>query len=633
MQEKIQVLDEKTINKIAAGEVIERPLSVVKELVENSIDAGADAISVEIKDGGRELIRVTDNGSGIDALQVKQAFLPHATSKIKSAEDLFTVRSLGFRGEALATIAAVCKTEIITKTKDSVTAVRYRIDGGREMGFEEVGAPDGTTFIVRDIFFNTPARAKFLRTSSTEAGYITGFIEHMAIQYSDIAFKYVVNGAVRLVSTGKGSRKENIYKVYGREIAESILEFNGNGVGMSLEGYAAKPVVARNNREYEIFFVNGHFIKDKILEKAVEEAYKPYLMQHKFPFCLLVINMDPGLIDVNVHPKKTEIKFSEREAVFDLVKESLRNCLKDTEHINKAKLFQSSDEKPEIPKSAAEPFEENRLGFVRYESTPKNEAVKEEDTDSGFFFEQNDGTDTETVIKPSPAEEETVNATPDDGIIRDIPQKGEWVQKDLFEEKIITPQNRHDFRLVGQVFDTYWIVEFKGRMFMIDQHAAHEKVMYEKFVREFKNRNVASQLLSPACIITLTGKQETVLKKYMESFNLMGFEIEQFEGSDYALRAVPSGFMKLENKDIFTGLIDMLDDGIDTEDVDVIHDRLAQMSCKAAVKGNTRLSEKEAEELLNELFSLDNPYNCPHGRPTMIEFELKDIEKMFKRIV
>jgi len=638
MSQKIEVLDEKTINKIAAGEVIERPLSVVKELVENSIDAGARSISVEIKDGGKSLIRVTDNGSGISPDQIRQAFLPHATSKIKSAEDLFSIRSLGFRGEALATIAAVCRTEVISKTPECITAVRYRIEGGREISLEEIGAPDGTTFIVRDIFFNTPARAKFLRTAATEAGYITGFIQQMAVEYSDIAFKYVVNGSNKLVTSGRGDRRENIYKVYGREVATSLLETEGTDRGMSLKAYAAKPLVARNSREYEIFFVNGHYIKDRILERAVEEAYKPYLMQHKFPFTLLILKIDPALVDINVHPKKTEMKFSEREALFEFVKDCIGTCLESRELINRAELEKEREEAYEAPKSAAEPFEMERIGEREGEG-PK---IKTESTSAvnGFFSETFDVPETGEAVsgdKEEAGREDSQNAYMIPGEERTVREegeyKGEWVQPDLFEAKIIKPQNRPDFRIVGQVFDTYWILEYKGRMLMIDQHAAHEKVMYEKFVEEYKNRQVASQLLSPAMIVTLTGRQEGILNRFSESFSSLGFDIEHFEGSDYALRAVPSGFMKLGSQEIFKGLIDSLDEGIDTQDADVIHDRLAQMACKAAVKGNSRLSLTEAQALLDQLLSLENPYNCPHGRPTMIEFEEKDLEKMFKRIV
>jgi len=625
----IEILDEKTVNKIAAGEVIERPLSVVKELVENSIDAGATSISVELKGGGIDFIRVTDNGSGIAADYVKKAFLPHATSKIHSADDLFSVRSLGFRGEALSTIAAVCQTEIITKTKDRMTALSYRIDGGKEVSFDEIGAPDGTTFIARNLFFHTPARRKFLKTAMTEAGYVTEFMQHMAINYADIAFKYIVNNVNKLVTTGNGDRRENIYKVYGREIADSILEFEAEDLGMSLRGYAAKPVVARSSREYEIFFVNGHFIKDKLLEKAVEEAYKPYLMQHRFPFCVLVLNIDPGLVDVNVHPKKTEMKFAHGPELFEFVRRAVGECLSNTELINKAGLVEEPEEKYTAPKVSAEPFEVlrtvkdgSRTLFVAEDRTSDDPGKDNtEDAGDSFFYEQNDGI--------SEVEEKTAFLEKKDTAFTGKKP----VQLDLFEEKIIKPENKPYFRLVGQVFKTYWIIEYKNKMFIIDQHAAHEKVMYERFVKQYKSRNVTSQLLSPALILTLNGKQEMILERYMESFRSLGFEIEHFEGADYAVRAVPSGFMKLESREIFTGLIDELGDGINTEDVEIIHDRLAQMSCKAAVKGNTELSFKEADELLTELLSLENPYNCPHGRPTMIEFTERELEKKFKRIV
>lgn len=590
MKEKIHLLDENTINRIAAGEVIERPLSIVKELVENAIDAGSDAITIEIKGGGSDLVRVTDNGSGIPHDEVRKAFLSHATSKIERAEDLFAIKSLGFRGEALSSIASVCQVELITKTKDEMTAIRYRVDGGEEVSFEEIGAPDGTTFVARNLFFHTPARRKFLRTAITEAGYITEFAEHLAICYPEISVKYVVNGSNRLVTTGNGNRIENIYKVFGRETAENILTVKAEGPHIRLLGYAAKPIVVKNNRDHEIFFVNGHEINDRILERAVEEAYRPYLMQHKFPFVILILDMDPSLLDINVHPRKSEVRFVEKTVLFEFIRKAVSEALSQTELINRAEEDEGKKEKYVSPASAPEPFETKRRDAIAYEES--------------------------------------------ESIFETVKEEAEYIPvQQSFDMKVMRPENRPYFRLVGQVFDTYWIIEYRDRMYIVDQHAAHEKVMYERFVKEFKDRQVVSQYLNPALIVTLDGRQEVTLKKYMEAFNSMGFEIEHFEGAEYALRAVPSGFMQLENREIFEGLIDELSEETDTTDVSVIHDRLATMSCKAAVKGNTRLSTGEADELLTQLLSLENPYNCPHGRPTMIEYTQRDLEKRFKRIV
>ena len=620
---EIRVLDGATINKIAAGEVIERPLSIVKELVENSIDAGADAITVEIKGGGIDFIRVTDNGSGIDAGQVRTAFLPHATSKIRSAEDLFDIRSLGFRGEALSTVAAVSRGEMITKVHSHLTGVRYVIDCGREVSLEEIGCGDGTTMIARNLFLNVPARRKFLKSAATEAGYITEFIQRIAIERSDISFKYVVNNDNKLVTTGNGSVKDNIYRVYGREISDALLTVTASDNGMSLTGYVARPYVARNNRNCEIFFVNGHGVNDRILEKAVETAYKPFLMQHRFPFVFLLLALDPGMVDLNVHPRKTEVKFSMGTTVYDFVESAVERRLRDTEHLNVVEL--APDKKPEYKpeKEAPEPFETVRSAAVFSPELMKTGTIPQSrEISQSLKIPQNRKTQDIPVVREPPDAK-----VPGESI-------SEARQLDLFEEKLIEPSKRPQFRIVGCVFDTYWIIEYNDRMLMIDQHAAHEKVMYEDFVKSYKEKKVVSQYIDPPVMITLDARQEMVIERHIGAFESLGFEIEKFERNDYVLRAIPSGFMKLEERDIFTGLLDEMSDTVsDTDEISVIHDRLAQMSCKAAVKGGDRLSLMEAEELLTRLLSLDNPYNCPHGRPTMVEFTEKDLEKFFKRIV
>ena len=630
---EIRVLDEATVNKIAAGEVIERPLSIVKELTENAIDAGATAITVEIKGGGIDFIRVTDNGHGIEKEQVRTAFLPHATSKIRSAEDLFDIRSLGFRGEALSTIAAVSQVEMITKVASDLTGVRYRIDGGKELSCEEIGCGDGTTIIARNLFYHVPARRKFLKTATTETGYITEFIQKIAIERSDIAFKYVVGSDTKLVTTGNGSVKDNIYRVYGRDICDALLSVTGSDNGMSVTGYIARPVVARNNRSQEIFFVNGHAVTDRILEKAVETAYKPFLMQHRFPFVFIFLSLDPGMVDMNVHPRKTEVKFSLGTAVYDFIESTVEGVLKGTELLSRVELAPDKAEEYIPEKEAPEPFEKTRnagshadAGYpAKYSGVNIIDHVEnalkasEKISEDSFFVE---------VGTPLPVVRETA-----DEIVMETPQTEEK-QLDLFEERLIAPQNKPDFRIVGCVFDTYWMIEYKDKLIMIDQHAAHEKVMYERFVKEYREKKVVSQYINPPIMLTLSPQQEQTAERYANAFASLGFELERFEGSDYVLRAVPSGFMKLEDRDVFTGLIDELGEmQEDTANVSVIHDRLAQMSCKAAVKGGDRLSLMEADELLTELFGLDNPYNCPHGRPTMVEFTERDLEKFFKRIV
>ena len=659
---KIELLDDATINKIAAGEVVERPLFVVKELVENSIDAGATAITVEIKGGGTDLIRVTDNGSGIPSDQVRNAFLPHATSKIKTADDLMDVRSLGFRGEALSTVAAVAQTEMVTKPSGELTGVLYKIDGGKEVSFEEVGCADGTTIIARNLFLHVPARRKFLKSAMTEASYVTEFMERIAISRSDIAFRYIVNNDLKLVTSGNGSVKDNIYRVFGKDIMEAVLPVNSSGNAMSVSGYVAKPLVARNNRSMEIFFVNGHAVKDKILEKAVETAYKPFLMQHKFPFVILFLNLDPGMVDVNIHPRKTEVRFSLGNAVYDFVEQTVEETLRRVELINRVELFKDEEDKDEpIPVPENEEVltgeasrvidhmkeqgsvsgRSNTGFFVEVGETADQEGsdqeilYKKEDIEAGGFVMEDS-----TVLYEASKEPENKDQAEDSFQGEKIKQPvdafltKDTVQMDLFEDKIIEPSKKPDFEIIGCVFDTYWIIEYKDRMIMIDQHAAHEKVMYESFMKQYRDRQVVSQYVDPPVIITASGRQGEVIERFMEAFNSLGFEIERFQGNDYALRAVPSGFMKLEEKEIFESLLDELSENVkDTAEVSLIHDRLAQMSCKSAVKGGNRLSLMEADKLLSDLLSLDNPYNCPHGRPTMVEFTERDLEKFFKRIV
>lgn len=633
---KIELLDDATINKIAAGEVIERPLSVVKELVENSIDAGATAVTVEIKGGGIDFIRVTDNGSGIPASEIRQAFMPHATSKIKSADDLFDIRSLGFRGEALSTISAVARTEIVTKTEDQLTGVLYRVDGGREVSLEEAGCGEGTTFIAKDLFYHVPARRKFLKSAMTEAGYITEFIQKIAIERSDIAFKYVVNNDNKLVTTGNGSVRDNIYRVYGREISDALIPVRASDNGMSITGYIARPLVARNNRSQEVFFVNGHAVSDKVLEKAVESAYRPFLMQHKFPFAYLFLSLDPGMVDVNVHPRKTEVKFSLGSTVFDFVEKSTGEALKSIELINKVELSPEIKEEYRAEEKVPEPFEakgDPEAATIDHMKsfTESKAAADPAKTGGGFFIETGEP---DPVVREEAEMSHSDTEEDPDTLFEDESTVNEAVQMDLFEEKMIIPSKRQEFRIVGCVFDTYWIIEYKDRMLLIDQHAAHEKVMYEEFVKEYSEKRVVSQYVDPPVMITVNGRQEEILEKYSESFVSLGFDIERFDGNDYALRAVPSGFMKLNDRELFIGLLDELSElSDDTSDVSIIHDRLAQMSCKAAVKGGRRISLPEAEELLSKLLKLDNPYNCPHGRPTMVEFTERDLEKFFKRVL
>ncbi len=604
---QIHVLDSETIDKIAAGEVVERPASVVKELVENAIDAGATAITVEAKDGGIEFIRVTDNGCGIKAGQIRKAFLRHATSKIENAEDLPKISSLGFRGEALSSISAVSKVEVITKTKEDLTGIRITLEGGLEKSFEEIGAPNGTTFIMRNLFFNTPVRRKFLKQPATEGGYITDLMEHLAFSRPDISFKFVLGKQTRFHTSGKGDLKEVIYRIYGREIAASLIPIQYQKDGIAIEGYLGKPILVRSNRNFEIYYINGRFIKSNIIAKAIEEGYKEYLMQHKFPFCVLHITMDTVCVDVNVHPTKMDVRFSDGSAFCEILSEAVRNALQEKEMIPDVTLEEEKETQREekhlrealFKERTPEPFEQIRSENYKVMEEAKYQANTQR--------------------------------------TQDFVQKPVWspvaTQINLFEEKILTVENRSRYRVIGQVFDTYWLIQFEEKLLMIDQHAAHEKVKYERLMKQYRERNIVSQNLMPPVIVSLSGQEETTLKKYREVFEALGFEVEAFGGSEYALRSVPVDLYGCSERELFLEVLDELSEGGGRNEPKVVEEKIASMSCKAAVKGNNPLSVEEAKRLIDELLTLENPYNCPHGRPTIITMSKTEMEKKFKRIV
>lgn len=621
---QIHVLDSETIDKIAAGEVVERPSSVVKELVENAIDAGASAVTVEIRDGGIEFIRVTDNGDGMEKDQIRQAFLRHATSKIEHAEDLLRVSSLGFRGEALSSIAAVAKVEVITKSAKSLTGSRIVLEGAVEKEFAEVGAPEGTTFVVRNLFFNTPVRRKFLKLPATEGGYIADLMEHLALSRPDISFKFQMGSQVRFHTSGSGDLKEVIYRIYGRDVAASLvpiqLEQNGNKV----EGYLGKPVLVRSNRNFEIYFINGRFIKSNVIARAVEEGYREYLMQHKFPLCVLHITMDAGQVDVNVHPTKMDVRFSDGITFSKMLSGAVHDTLKNHEMIpdavlgdEKAKRQATRQEqvaRQKIP--TPEPFEQKRGAAYR------------------VMEESNYQTEVPGLYKNAKTQDfmqnpvwERVKSTENAGEMQ------ENKQMNLFEEKLLSVENRSRYHIIGQVFDTYWMVQFEDKLLIIDQHAAHEKVKYERLMQQFREKSVVSQALMPPVIVSLSAQEESLLQEYMETFAQLGFEIEAFGGSEYALRSVPVDLYGCSEREMFLEVLDELDSGVSRGSFQVIEEKIASMSCKAAVKGNNRLSLVEAQRLIDELLTLENPYNCPHGRPTIITMTKYEMEKKFKRIV
>lgn len=725
---KIAVLDKHTIDKIAAGEVVERPSSVVKELVENSIDAGATAVTVEITDGGKKLIRITDNGGGIEAAQVPTAFLSHATSKIEKVEDLENIASLGFRGEALSSIAAVSQVELITKTPSAISGVRYVIEGGVEQSLEEMGAPDGTTFLVRNLFYNTPARSKFLKSDSSEANYIGTMMEQLALSHPEISFKYIQNKQVKLHTSGNYNVKDVIYNVYGRDMAKALLEVFYENDFMKIEGYAGKPEVSRGNRSFENYYVNGRFVKNNIITKAIEDAYKGFVMQHKFPFVSLQIQMTGNDLDVNVHPRKLEVRFARGAEVYDAIYEAVHNALLHRELIPVVPVGKEERESKVAAVSRGavpEPFEKSRRTELHCEgaaekagrsSAGNNESCYSQAAEktvltgktaptgkinSSGSLVNSSGCQASSVLreqaiyqaKPFSKEEEALFAgtlkeaaeadkradekaeekadkSADEKAAEDnisvermneadnqaetavsvnyeIPDKSEPGQSDpgseypsvggkqleLFQEKLLAPESRSRHKLIGQLFDTYWLVEFENQFYIIDQHAAHEKVNYERFVKRFKEQSIESQYLNPPLVVTLNMDEQAKLKANEEYFRKYGFEIEPFGGREYCISAVPTNLYGFHEEELFLEMLDNLGGEGAKDAFDLFTARLATMACKSAVKGNHQMSALEADKLIDELLTLDNPYNCPHGRPTIIAMTKTEIEKKFKRIV
>lgn len=696
---EIHVLDDATIDKIAAGEVVERPASVVKELVENAMDAGAHAITVEIKEGGIEFIRVTDDGDGIEHAQVRNAFMRHATSKINSVADLMSLNSMGFRGEALSSIAAVAKVELVTKTRGDITGTRLCLEGARETAFEEVGAPDGTTFIVRNLFFNTPVRRKFLKTAMTEASYITDLLEHMALSRPEISFKYVINGQTKFYTTGDGDLYAIIYRIFGRDIAGEMMAFEAVDENIVLEGFLGKAVLNRANRNFENYFVNKRYVKSKVISKAIEEGYQPYMMQHRYPFCVVHITVPPESVDVNVHPTKMEVRFSNQNNIYKLIADNISDFLSQQEMIPQATLGQDKKsgkkEKESKKQEAPEPFEkERRLAdhvanaanvlredngynsqkndtnvilnssydhvgtadvhektgeFLFNNKVSYNRGEDEKTSPADDFFVDNrtepqpktpqqsvssqypPNTIFNKILGSPPKESETQNK----GIIKAkdqiIVEKPE--QLNFFDEKLLTREAKQEYRIVGQIFDTYWIIEYRDKMLMIDQHAAHEKVKYEQILKKIAANEIYTQTLTPPVIISVTPKEADIINSYGKYFKELGFEIEDFGMNAFAIRGVPLDLFGYQIKDLFEEILTQMSESPVKGVPQIIREKIASMACKAAVKGNNSLSFEEADKLIEQLLELDNPYNCPHGRPTIITMSKYEVEKKFKRIV
>ena len=686
----IHLLEQATIDKIAAGEVVERPRSIVKELTENAIDAGATAITVEIRDGGIAMIRVTDDGAGIPADQVRTAFLRHATSKIEKVDDLTSIRSFGFRGEALSSIAAVSRVELITKPQESLVGTRYRIEGGIETGMEEIGAPNGSTFVCRDLFYNTPARRKFLKSAQTEAGYIAEFVERLALSHPELAIKFMANGATKLATSGNGKQADVIYRIFGREISGNLIEVDqtDEATGMHLHGVLGKPQISRGNRTYEIYYVNGRLIASNILSKAAEEGYETFLMQHRFPFLILALDLDGTLVDVNVHPAKAQVRFADGPAVYNFVKTVVKGALTHRELIIRTG-FGKEDHAKEAKKlarevlkkeAAPEPFEFQRRQQLANETNPGWKAQEEEkgydfrklreehpaaadspyspmypgisgqreesvrrsrladgknflDQAAAFLDAHHNFQGTEDGCQGEKAEKKAPVVPAGEDILTGRQMTLEELGQEDDNAVFLSKEHVKEHRLIGQVFDTYWIVEFRNSLYIIDQHAAHEKVMFERLMKRFRDKEASSQRLSPPMIVSLTMAEEDQLRAHKDTFAQLGFEIQPFGDRDYAISAVPQDLFGLTEKEFFLEMLDQLSPDTGKTSMEEVTARIATMACKAAVKGNTRLSTLEADALITELLSLDDPYNCPHGRPTIISMTKSELEKKFRRIV
>lgn len=749
----IHVLDQDTINQIAAGEVVERPASIVKELVENAVDACSTAVTIEIKGGGIDFIRITDNGSGIDKEQIRKAFLRHATSKIISAEDLETVGSLGFRGEALSSIAAVAKVEVITKTDEGISGVRYVTEGGEEIAFEEIGCPEGTTFVVRNLFYNTPARRKFLKSAMTESGYVEAFVQRLALSHPDISFKFICDNKNKIATSGNGNLKDVIYHLYGRDIAMNLLEVHFMENGISIDGFVGKPVISRGNRNYENYFVNGRYLKNTIITRGIEEGYKGHSMVHKFPFTALMISMDPHLFDVNVHPAKMEMRFKNGEELYSAIVSAVRESFVKKELIPKVSLSEKKGRTLPERKKTPEPFERKRReiearfsGLSQERINEINRRKREEETglpgaagvdsvpagaddaqreaarkdaeqkriaslggrelpqikkeiDQAIAGRQQEtaeaaATPAQTAVAPAEsaalaqdgnisgqvakAPAQTAAATPEpaapaqdgntsgqvakapaqtaaaaaepaasaqdgnapapaaDSSVLPVREDGGYAvgeQMSFADVPLLSKEARPKHRLIGQVFQTYWIVEYEDQLFFVDQHAAHEKVMYERLKKNLEEKQIDQQMVAPPIILTFSMKEKEKYLLFQDAFAALGYQIEEFGGDEYCIRAVPANLFGINQQDLFIELFDSLDEGSSRLNLEVITDKLASMACKAAVKGNQKMSFQEMDSLMDQLLELENPYQCPHGRPTIISMTKRELEKKFKRIV
>lgn len=666
---EIQLLDQATINQIAAGEVIDRPSSVVKELLENAIDAKATAITVEIKDGGISFIRITDNGCGIEKDQVRKAFLRHATSKLHTIDDLLDIGSLGFRGEALSSIAAIAQVELISKPPEAMLGISYQIEDGEEKSLTQIGAPDGTTILVRNLFYHVPARKKFLKTAATEGNYINQLMENMAMLRPDISMRFINGGQNKLYTSGNGRLKDLIYTIYGREISSNVLEINYECPLFAVTGYIGKPIISRGNRTFENYYINGRFVKSRLIAAAIEQAYKPFMMQHRYPFTVLHIKIKPELIDVNVHPAKMEVRFQQENEIYELLAGAIENTLRGKEFIPDVSDDGKAEKKVQEKQKLPEPFEQRRLQamkeiippppaehktqneqkpsaehktqseqkLTRNEEQPKvpsklsepvceykaekKQTIKDSDSkwESASGIHKRIGQDVSQTVNQMPTQPEQKLEKPE--------------QQTLFTEPLLSEKARIHHRLIGQLFDTYWLIQYGNQLYIMDQHAAHEKVNYERLMEAYRKKERITQFVSPPMVISLTRAEEAILEEFKSEFERIGFTIEPYGGREYAISEIPANLYGINEKELFLEMLSDLEDRGSMQPSELIASKLASMSCKAAIKGGQKISFKEADALVSQLLTLENPYACPHGRPTIITMTKYELEKKFKRIV
>ena len=666
---EIQLLDQATINQIAAGEVIDRPSSVVKELLENAIDAKATAITVEIKDGGISFIRITDNGCGIEKDQVRKAFLRHATSKLHTIDDLLDIGSLGFRGEALSSIAAIAQVELISKPPEAMLGISYQIEDGEEKSLTQIGAPDGTTILVRNLFYHVPARKKFLKTAATEGNYINQLMENMAMLRPDISMRFINGGQNKLYTSGNGRLKDLIYTIYGREISSNVLEINYECPLFAVTGYIGKPIISRGNRTFENYYINGRFVKSRLIAAAIEQAYKPFMMQHRYPFTVLHIKIKPELIDVNVHPAKMEVRFQQENEIYELLAGAIENTLRGKEFIPDVSDDGKAEKKVQEKQKLPEPFEQRRLQAMKeiippppaeHKTQNEQKPSAEHKTQSEQKLTRNEEQPkvpsklSEPVCEYKAEKKQTIKDSDSkwelaSGIHKRIgqdvsqtvnqmpPQPEQKLEKPeqqtLFTEPLLSEKARIHHRLIGQLFDTYWLIQYGNQLYIMDQHAAHEKVNYERLMEAYRKKERITQFVSPPMVISLTRAEEAILEEFKSEFERIGFTIEPYGGREYAISEIPANLYGINEKELFLEMLSDLEDRGSMQPSELIASKLASMSCKAAIKGGQKISFKEADALVSQLLTLENPYACPHGRPTIITMTKYELEKKFKRIV